>query len=153
MDPFAGQRSSASKQIIYEQVFDVCENLYGHDRVDLDEDGDWIVIKNFSLPDNWHHIARVTPLLIMFPTNYPAIPPIGCYMRETIPQSPSGHYYQQAYHDASREPMSQGWKWYCVYVAPGAWQPASMRRKGDWKRGDNLWTYLTLINEALASPD
>jgi hypothetical protein len=153
-NPFAGRRSELSKRIIYEQVVDIAEHLYVGDRIDFDEkDSDWLIIKFFPLPNSWHHIARSTPLLIVFPKQYPEIPPIGCYMRETIPQSPNGHYYAAAYHAASMAPIEKHWKWYCVYVQPGAWKPAVVRRPGDWKRGDNLWTYLTLINESLASSE
>lgn len=149
---FGGQRSPLSKQIIKEQVFDVAENLF-KDGVDFDlDDSNWFVVPNFVLPRVWWGIAKTTPLMICFPTEYPAVPPIGFYLKADIPQSPNGqHFFQAAYHDAWKEPLDHGWKWYCVYVQPGAWRPSAVRHEGDWKRGDNLWTYLTLVNEVLAS--
>jgi hypothetical protein len=154
---FGGQRSRLSKAIITEQVFDLQENLYNDERgLDFDMDNaDWMVVPRFRLPQLWHDIARDTPLLIMFPTEYPAVPPIGCYMKASIPQSPTGHFYTQAFHQASSAPLdqAQGWKWFCVYVAPGSWRPAAVRKPGDWRHGDDLWTYMSLINEALASRD
>lgn len=152
---FAGRRSERSRTIITEQVIDVAENLFNDERgVDFDEDeADWLVIPEFRLPKNWHRIARTTPLLIVFPTGYPEIPPVGCYLIDDIPQAPNGHFYKDAYHSAASEPIEKGWKWYCVYVEQKNWKPAAVRRSGDWKRGDNLWTYMTLINEVLASAD
>lgn len=149
---FGGHRNQLSKQLITEQVFDVAEHLF-KDGVDFDEDdANWFVVPNFVLPRVWWNIAKTTPLMICFPTEYPAIPPIGFYLKADIPQSPNGlHFFETAYHDAWKEPLDHDWKWYCAYVQPGAWRPAAVRREGDWKRGDNLWTYLTLVNEVLAS--
>jgi hypothetical protein len=151
---FGGHRDALSKQVITEQVFDLAENLF-KDGVEYDDDNaDWFVAPRFILPKNWHHISRDTPLMICFPTEYPNLPPIGFYMKADIPQSPDGlHFFDNAFHEAWKEPLKKGWKWYCVYVQPGTWQPAAVRRPGDWKRGDNLWTYMTLINETLAAMD
>lgn len=149
---FGGHRDALSKQIITEQVFDLAEHLF-KGGVDFDEDdANWFVVPRFVLPRNWHYISRDTPLMICFPTEYPSLPPIGFYMKADIPQSPDGlHFLENAYHEAWKEPLAHGWKWYCVYIQPGMWQPAPVRRAGDWKRGDNLWTYMTLINETLAA--
>ncbi len=151
---FGGPRSALSKQIITEQVYDLAEHLF-KDGIDFDDtDANWFVAPNYVLPQNWHHIARTTPLMICFPTEYPSLPPIGCYMRETIPQAPNGlHFYPNAFHEAWHEPLSEGWKWYCVYVPSGSWRPAPVRRPKDWMAGDNLWTYMTLIKEALTSSE
>lgn len=151
---FAGSRSPISKQIITEEVYDLADKRF-HSGLDFDEDdADWMVVPQYTLPRNWHRIAKFTPLMIMFPTDYPKIPPIGCYMRDSIPQSPNSHFYTQAYHDASSAPVdNKDWKWYCVYIQPGSWKPSPYRKTGDWRYGDNLWTYLALIDEALASGD
>jgi len=150
---FNGCRSPLSKQIITEQVINVAEHLF-KDGVDFDEENaDWMVVPKFRLPEIWHSIARSTPLLIMFPTEYPELPPIGFYMKAQIPSSPNGHLYNEAFHQASKEPLEHGWQWYCVYIDGGAWQPCSVRKQGDWIYGDNLWQYFTLINEVLASRD
>jgi hypothetical protein len=150
---FWGNRSHLSKQIITEQVYDIAEHLF-KDGVDFDEkDADWMVVPQFYLPPIWHSIARTTPLLIVFPTEYPELPPIGFYMKADIPKSPHGHFYDTAYHEAAKEPLENGWRWYCVYVKQGGWQPARARKAGDWKYGDNLWKYFSLINEVLASRD
>lgn len=152
---FRGKRSALSKAIITEQIESMALNLYtDDDGIEFDdEDADWVVFPKFFLPKNWKGIARTSPVLVVFPTAYPEIPPVGFYMTEQIPFAPNGHFYEQAYHDAATEPLSKGWKWYCVYVAPGTWRPAPVRRLGDWMRGDNLWIYHTLIKEALATAD
>ncbi len=108
---------------------------------------------DYVLPPIWHNIARTTDLLIIFPTEYPELPPVGFYLKEEIPLSVNGHLYQTAYHDACSDPLTQGWKWYCVYIHPGSWQPAPVQYPGDWRKGDNLWTYFTLISEVLSGTD
>jgi hypothetical protein len=121
--------------------------------VRFDEDNaDWLIVPGYVLPSNWHHIARRSDLLIAFPTEYPQIPPVGFYLMANLP-SANGHLYDQAYHAAWQEPVRKGWRWYCCYIAPGAWRPAPVQRSGDWRKGDSLWTYITLVNEALASSD
>ena len=146
---YSGRRSQLSKDIIRSQVYDIAEKLF-KDGVDFDEDDcNWFVAPRYRLPRIWGH-GRTSPLLIVFPTRYPEIPPVGCYLAGTLKVSPNGHFYQEAYHQASSEPIAKGWNWYCVYVTPGAWRPARLRRLEDWRHGDNIWTYLTLINEALA---
>jgi len=149
---FGGRRSDFSKQIIREQVIDVAGKLFKHQNIQFDEKNmHWMNIPNYKLPKNWHHIAKETPLKIVFPTNYPSEPPIGFYLKANLPQSANGHLYVEAYHEADQYPMQNGWQWYCVYLNNGAWQPAHVRYPGDWKKGDNLWTYLQLISEVLGS--
>ncbi len=112
-----------------------------------------MIANQYVLPPIWHHIARTTDLLIIFPTEYPELPPVGFYLKEEIPLSVNGHLYQTAYHEACSDPLTQGWKWYCVYIHAGAWQPAPVMRPGDWRKGDSLWTYFTLISEVLSGTD
>lgn len=150
-DPlFWGTRTPLSKRIITEQVYDVAEHIFTKG-VDFDEqNAHWVVFPEYHLPYAWKGIARTTSLMVVFPTDYPVTPPIGFYMKGDIPVAPGGHFYTEAYHSAAKSPLRQGWKWYCVYVNPGSWRPCSYRKSGDWKRGDNLYTYLTLIKEALS---
>lgn len=148
---FGGMRTALSKEIIREQVIDLAEH-YFKTGLDFDEsNADWMVIPNFYLPRLWHAIATETPLLIVFPREYPEIPPVGFYVKADLPGAPDGHLFPQVYHDACKDPLEEGWKWYCVKIDPGAWRPAIVRRRGDWKWGDNLWTYFTLITETLST--
>lgn len=147
---FGGVRSDYSRALIREQVIDVARN-YCKSPVTFDEDNaDWVVFPQFRLPRGWSQ--PTTALMIMFPRDYPVLPPIGFYLPEDLP-SPHGHLYGNAYHNASAAPLKEGWHWYCCYVSDGAWQPAPMNARKGWRDGDNLWTYLTLVNEVLSSND
>lgn len=138
------RRSNESKLVITEQVTDLADKLFKRG-VDFDEqDADWLIVPDYSLPANWHHIAESTALLIQFPREYPRLPPVGFYLPEVLPASHDGHLYSFAAHGASDAPIRENWKWYCAYVDRGAWRPI-----GNWRNGDNLWTYFHLIREAL----
>jgi hypothetical protein len=154
---FWGDRSPLSKRIIVEQCEDIGKHRFGND-VKIDYDGaNTFVINNYLLPSAWRNTPGVynqrTPLAIVFPTEYPKIAPIGFYLKAQIGNAPNGHFYNQAYHDADKVMLDHGWKWYCVYVNAGTWQPAMYRKPNDWRFGDNLWTYFDLITEALTSND
>lgn len=143
---FGGFRAGLSKRIITEQVVAVAEHLF-RQGVDFDEDNaDWMVVPNYYLPVRWHRIARNTPLLVVFPNEYPRLSPVGFYMRADIPCSPDGHFFDFVAHQAWQEPIQHGWKWYCCYVHQGAWQPTQR-----WQEGDNLFTYFRLVNEVLGN--
>jgi hypothetical protein len=147
-------RSSISKQIIFEQISSVSEGFYKDKEVDFDGDNlNWVVFPDYMLPPRWRNIARTSPLLISFPMEYPDLPPVGFYLTASLPKSPNGHLYAAAYHSANKAPIQKNWVWYCVYVDAVNWNPAFYRRPRDWERGDNLWDYITLINESLQSVD
>ena len=139
-------RSAESRRSITDQVIDVAQHLF-QQGVEFDEDNaHWLVVPDYPLPANWTHIARTTALLIEFPREYPMLPPIGFYLPDEIEIAHDGHLFKFAAHGASDAPIREGWKWYCVYIDRGAWRPAR-----NWRNGDNLFTYFTLIGEALAS--
>lgn len=146
---YGAPRSELSKAVITDQVYDIAANCF-KSGVDFDEiNADWLVIPQYRLPRLWNH--AVTPLLIVFPTDYPEIPPVGFYLKKDLGVSPNGHFYSKAYHDACKTPLDKGWKWYCCYYKPGSWRPAAIRRLGDWRKGDNLWTHLIMIGEVLGN--
>lgn len=139
-------RSADSKRIITEQVIDVADKLFKQG-VEFDEqDADWVIVPTYPLPLNWRHIARTTALLVEFPREYPRLPPVGFYLPDDLPSAHDGHFLSFAAHGASDAPIRENWKWYCVYIHTGAWRPTR-----DWRHGDNLWTYFTLIREALGN--
>ena len=138
------RRSDESKRIITEQVIDLAANVYKQG-VEFDEEtANWLVVPDYSLPPNWHHISRSTALMVWFPRDYPHLPPVGFYLPDDLPSAHDGHLFGFAVHGASDAPIRENWKWYCVYVEQGAWRPSS-----DWRRGDNLFTYFHLIREAV----
>ena len=150
---YGGNRTALSRAIITEQVYDIAEKLFKRGISFDEEHADWMIANDYVLPPLWHNVAATTDLLIVFPTEYPELPPVGFYLKEDIPLSVNGHLYQSAYHEACSDPLTQGWKWYCVYINAGSWQPAPVQRSGDWKKGDSLWTYFTLISEVLSGAD
>ncbi|MBU1345202.1 MAG: hypothetical protein KKD66_26625 [Proteobacteria bacterium] len=157
---FWGQRTALSKKIITEQVTDIAKNRFKNDVSFDNKEAHWMVVNSFLLPSIWHYMPGVvnnrTQLAIVFPTDYPRLPPIGFYLKADISKSPNrSHFFQQAYHDADKVMLSHGWKWYCVYVNPGSWQPGIYRQPLDWRKPgtDNIWTYFDLIGETLTSRD
>lgn len=145
---FFGRRSAQSRQMITEQVYDVAQK-FATAGLDFDEqDNHWMIFPRFHLPRNWSQ--QSAPLMVIFPTEYPVIPPIGFYLPTEV-VSPHGHKFRQSYHDASAAPMQKGWDWYCCTVNPGSWRPAPASAPGGWRSGDSLWEYLTLISEVLGN--
>lgn len=143
---FGGRRSPESRRVIIEQVYDIAEKLFKQG-LDFDEDNaHWMVVPQYYLPKQWHRISRYTPLMVAFPHEYPALPPIGFYMTADIPLSPDGHFFDWVAHGAWDEPINHGWKWYCTYIEQGAWRPTK-----NWRHGDNLYTYFHLIREVLGA--
>src|SRR5947209_3169065 len=90
MVTYGGERTFLSKQIITEQVYDIAEKLF-RKGVSFDEEhADWMIANQYVLPPIWHSIATTTDLLIVFPTEYPELPPIGSVsISRKISRSPS----------------------------------------------------------------
>lgn len=149
---YFGSRSEFSRRMIHEQIVAVSEKLFkGHSNIDFDDTHyNWMTIERYQLPEGWE--PHCSPLMILFPTEYPQIPPVGFYLPDHV-KSPNGHLYNGAYHGASDAPLQKGWKWYCTYVNHGNWSPAYGRYASDWNKGDNLFDYFTLVGEVLASND
>lgn len=82
MVTYGGDRSALSKQIITEQVYDIAEKLFKKGVSFDEEHTDWMIANQYVLPPIWHSIARTTDLLIIFPTEYPGLPPVGFYLKE-----------------------------------------------------------------------
>ena len=91
MVTYGGDRTFLSKQIITEQVYDIAEKLLRKGVSFDEENADWMIANQYVLPPIWHNIARTTDLLIIFPTEYPELPPVGFYLKEDIPLSVNGH--------------------------------------------------------------
>ncbi|MBN2001748.1 MAG: hypothetical protein JXA21_00210 [Anaerolineae bacterium] len=114
-----------------------------------EEHHDWFIIPNYPLPARFRQ--RRCDLLIVFPETYPETPPIGFYLNQRFKLSDNtedAHLTGRAYHNAP-DLTSQGWHWYCVTMdmnTPGAWSP-----KPDHRQPDNLWTFLTMVREALTN--
>lgn len=146
---YYGNRSALSRQVIHKQIVAVSEEIFKNfSEIDFDDRHyDWMTVVRYQLPPSWSE--RFAPLMILFPTEYPELPPVGFYLPDHI-VSPNGHLMAQAYHGADSAPIQRGWNWYCVYVNPGSWRPAYGRYAEDWRKGDNLFEYLALVGESLA---
>src|SRR2546423_3002680 len=87
MVTYGGERTFLSKQIITEQVYDIAEKLFKKGVSFDEEHADWMIANQYVLPPIWHNIARTTDLLIVFPTEYPELPPVGFYLNRDSPRS------------------------------------------------------------------
>lgn len=107
---------------------------------------DWLIIPKYPLPARWEE--RWCKLLILFPETYPATAPVGFYLNKNFQLKDGGedaHFTGRAYHGAA-DLLAQGWFWYCVQIPDGAWQPSA-----DYRKPDNLFSYLTLVRESLTN--
>ena len=135
---------------IEKEVFMIAPQFSKHDGVFFDEDNkDWVMIPKYPLPERWRE--RWCKLLIVFPGTYPVVPPVGFYLNKQFHLKSGGtdnHLIGQASHGAPNL-IEQGWYWYCVHMAigtQGGWQPSH-----DYRKQDNLWTFLTMIRETLTN--
>jgi len=155
---FFGNRSDESKNLIYSQVLKVSEHLFKGQNIVFDDIGAHsVIIPKFVLPEGW--TPRITPLMIIFPVEYPHLPPTGFYIHDSCvpPPDKPGHLFAgQAYYGTYGEKEEEkkwlrdnNWAWYCAHIQAGSWHPAKIRELDDWKYGDNLFTIFTIINEVL----
>lgn len=120
-------KSLLDQTIIREQVLHLSQRVIKSE-IQLDRDCNYIILPQFRLPENWHKIEGVingtAPLLIDFPDGYPVVPPIGFYIDKKVASSPNGHLYSSVHHGAPGKYIDSGhWKWYCVFIPAGGWQP------------------------------
>jgi len=151
-------RSDVSLKVITEQVLYLAGHLFnGQDITYNDKSGHTMVIPNYKLPRGWS--PKTTSLMIIFPVEYPNLPPNGFYIsKNVVAPSLHGHIYSRAYNNGyGSTPKEQqelerlGWVWYCAHVANGSWHPAKLKRISDWRHGDNLFTFFSLISEVMNS--
>lgn len=115
--------------------------------IEVDEENfDYLIINHFALPSRW--AERWCRLMVIFPQSYPDTPPIGFYLNKKfkLKRGTDEHFTGKAYYGAPDLQESGGWFWYCCHLATGAWCPQL-----DYKRGDNLFTYLNMVRESLTN--
>lgn len=162
-ETYFGNKEGWRKAVIADQVADVSEYLFEGAEVELDDDCNWVVFSNFQLPPAW---ARQNPghqfvkMMLIFPDLFPDVPTNGFYLPDYV-KSPIGeqHLFSRGFSGAFGESADEmralagaGWVWYCTHIKRGAWQPARLRRVGDWRNGDNLRHIITLAREVLTNP-
>ena len=140
-------RSAESQRIITEQVVDLAEHLFKQG-VDFDEDdANWLVVPDYPLPPQLVPHRRHHRPADRVPERVPdaaagRLLPAG---RHPVCARQSSLRLRRARRVGRADP-GEGWKWYCVYIDRGAWRPSR-----NWRHGDNLFTYFTLIREAMSS--
>jgi hypothetical protein len=155
---FFGYRSEDSKALIRDQVIAVAGHFFKGQNICFDEAGAHsVIIPKFFLPQGWQ--PRSTPLMIIFPVEYPRLPPTGFYIHSSCvpPTDKGGHIFDGrglngafgGTYEEQKWLQDNNWAWYCAHIQAGSWSPAKIRNLNDWKYGDNLFTMFTLINEVL----
>ena len=150
----ANRQSDRRKRYITIQSMQLAERFSrdGGEGIVLDEENfDWLVIPKYPMPARWKQ--RWTSLMLLLPTAYPDVPPMGFYL--TIKgglrngQQDSHLFSGGGYYEGAPDHSSQGWYWYCVHAnveGSGGWRPSA-----DPRRNDNLFTFLNMAREALTT--
>jgi hypothetical protein len=97
-----------------------------------DEEGCWVVIKDFLLPEGYNYTH--SDVLILLPSNYPQTPPDWFYVDDNLRlangQKPSHVFYDNTSHDPNRAhaqadspPQMKGWTGCCLHIR--SWKPAA----------------------------
>lgn len=160
---YFGNKEDWRKQVITEQVIEVSQRMFKNSPVELDDDCNWVVFKGFLLPDEWQRAnpgRNFVPMMIIFPDQYPDLPTNGFYLPASlsIPHN-AAHFYNRGFGDAFGQNEDEmqamadtNWKWYCTHIKPGSWRPARLRQISDWRKGDNLWSIITICKDVLTHP-
>lgn len=160
---YFGYKEDWRKQVITEQVMEVSQRMFKNSPVELDDDCNWVVFKGFLLPNEWQAAnpgKTFVPMMIIFPDQYPDLPTNGFYLPASlnIPHN-AAHFYNFGAGGAFGENEDEmqamadtNWKWYCTHIKPGSWRPARIRQISDWRKGDNLWSIITICKDVLTYP-
>jgi hypothetical protein len=108
-----------------------------------DEDGRWVHIPRFPLPEGWDRAT--TALMLVLPSGYPHVPPNGFYIDRFL-RTQRGrridHYFEER---GGYNPYAdKGWGWFCIHLRQRAWRPT-----GNVVGGDNLLKLTLLIGAIL----
>ena len=160
---YFGHKEDWQKELITEQVMEVSRKMFKGSLVKLDDDCNWVVFEGFLLPDEWQRAnpgRTFVPMMIIFPDQYPELPTNGFYLPAslTVPHD-AAHFFDRGYggafgqnSDEMQAMADTNWKWYCTHIMPGSWRPARLRQISDWRKGDNLWSIITICKDVLTYP-
>ena len=121
---FWEKRSASSMEIIHKQFQDFNPDgkkyLKGKPKPKPASNFNCFILEDYHLPAKWEEIIGVdncvTTLAIIFPTNYPQLPPVGFYLKVSLPLEPANpQTYAAAYEIADKTfilDQSQSYKWY-----------------------------------------
>ena len=96
---------------------------------------DWVVIPDFPLPDGYNR--QITKLLFLIPNTYPHTAP-DCFYVETGLRLVSGNMPSN-YNEEMSVPVGGSWGYFSWH--PEIWQP-----KDDIQSGDNLLSFIKVVN-------
>jgi len=115
-----------------------------------DEDGSWVVIKDFPLPPGYNY--ERTDVLVLLPPNYPQTPPDWFYVDDNLRLAngaePDHVFYNDTLYDPNDElfgsapPQMRGWTACCLHIR--SWKPAA-----NPLNGHSLLSVCELIRGAL----
>lgn len=97
-----------------------------------------ILIKGMSLCSKKFKVTK-TDILFLLPSEYPRLPPIGCYLNYPWKTAGEGdHHFTQQSHYGAPFLSEEGWYWYCVGLGGGfnrekwvnAWRPTKNPAQG-----------------------
>lgn len=115
-----------------------------------------VLIKGMPLSSKKFTVSN-TDVLFLLPSEYPQLPPIGCYLNypwQTLGEG-DHHFTRQSYYGAPFL-SDEGWYWYCVGLGGGfnrevwlnAWKPSNKPEKGH-----NLATLFVTARHAINSDE
>ncbi|MDP3795188.1 MAG: hypothetical protein Q8R13_04675 [bacterium] len=128
----------------------IAPNYTKHEGICYDEENcGWLMIPKYPLPAKWRN--RWSKLLVLFPETYPVTPPIGFYLNRKfrlIDYEADPHLIGVGL-DGAPDLEARGWYWYCVRLldgSDGGWRP-----NPDYRKSDNLRTFLAMVREVLTN--
>ena len=143
-------RPQNRKARLYHEFMMIAPNFSKHEGIYYDEKNcDWLIIPKYPLPKKWQDWW--CRLMIVFPETYPLAPPIGFYLNRHF-RLKSGNMDPHLLGrplDGAPDLRAAGWHWYCVRVHEtlvGGWKPSP-----DFRKPDNLWTFLAMVRESLTN--
>ena len=114
---------------------DLLRNRYG--LVEFGENGDWVVLKEFPLPDGWN--TESTEILVLIPPGYPATPPDNFFvpngLRTSIGGMPQNFSENQSI-------LGESWAQFSFHSQE--WNPSN-----DITKGDSLLTFMLAVERRL----
>jgi len=115
-----------------------------------------VLIKGMPLTTRKFQVSN-TDILFLLPPEYPALPPIGCYLNYPWKTMGQGdHHFTQQSHYGAPFLGEEGWYWYCVGLG-GGFNPN--RWSNTWKptknpeNGHNLATIFISARHVINSND
>jgi len=164
---FNGTRADWQKRLIQEQVAWVTtsktKGICGEAFTAQDVAWSGIVFHHFSLPSLWKRVnpnQLTTDLMIIFPDQYPELPPVGFYLPRRLQVPPeAAHLFEGGVEgrygvpaDLLQNLAGKGWVWFCSHVRVGKWNPAPIQRVSNWRNGDNLASLISNASVVLTDP-